>query len=230
MSSLDHKIQCAGDAWDVSFSTTTTIVVHVSFSSVTQLIAQAFYAWSEFDLRIGTTQLPPLSKFNVELIAFQRNLQSDWGKILRYGYSRSNLALLGRTGVEVIHAMYQAVASVTLHRICVNCFPPLPSDFPHRSMLDVDFQWRESVIKSNTSHFISSRKEQVQNPQLQAKSSLSTASSLWSPLDPYSLQEEFYPADHVYPLDHVAYWSANNFVCWIDDSNDSDGCTNPVHT
>lgn len=46
MSSLDHKIQCAGNAWGVSFSTTTTMVLHVSFSSVTQLIAQAsMHGW-----------------------------------------------------------------------------------------------------------------------------------------------------------------------------------------
>ena len=64
----------------------------------------------------------------------------------------------------------------------------------------------------------------------QAKSSLSIALSFWSLFDSYSLQEEFYPADHVYPLDHIAYWSANNFVCWINDFNDFDGYTNPVHT
>lgn len=46
MSSLDHKIQCAGDAWGVSFSINTTMVLHVSFSSVTQLIAQAsMHGW-----------------------------------------------------------------------------------------------------------------------------------------------------------------------------------------
>lgn len=61
MNSIEFKIQCAGNLLDVSFSITTTIVLHVRFSSITQVIAQAFHVWSEFKLRIGTTQLNSIS-------------------------------------------------------------------------------------------------------------------------------------------------------------------------
>lgn len=181
----------------------------------------SFHAWLVFELEFGTTQLPQLPTSMIRtwyadqtptirhcFIAFRMNLPSDWGKNLRYRYRCSNLELVGRSGVEVIHAMHQAVVPVTLHRIYFCCFPPQPIDFPYCTPLDLDFQWSECVLKSNKSSFISSRKEQVQNTQLHAKSSLSTALSLWSPTWPVLTAARILPSiPRVSPSSHAVVFS-----------------------